>query len=127
MPDEEEQDKRSAAADNGRKRHQQRSGIFTGLVLIVLGLSLFTATHGWISWESWWQYFLIGLGVILIFSAFIRSFNPEKHQGLIPRLISGLILICIGVAFVFGLSNWWPIIIVAVGLAVVIGRLSQSH
>jgi asparagine N-glycosylation enzyme membrane subunit Stt3 len=127
MPDQKERMKEATDIPVDRKQQRQRgSGIFTGLVLIVLGLSLFTATHGWISWESWWQYFLIGIGVVFILSAFIRSFNPEKHRGLVPRLVTGIFLICIGTAFIFGLSNWWPIILIAVGIAVIIGVFARN-
>ena len=127
MAEEKQQNKETVDINTRERHHHRRSGLFGGLVLILLGISLFIATQGWVSWANWWQYFIIGLGVILILDAFIRSFDPERHSGLIARLISGLVLICIGLAFVFGLSNWWPIILIAVGIAIIIGGFTKKR
>jgi hypothetical protein len=111
---------------NGRfkkNRHHGFSAIFAGLLLIMLGGLLFLASQGIISWDKWWQLFLIGLGVILLIDVFIR-YSQDRSRGFqIGRIIGGVVLIIIGVAFMLSAVNWWALIIVAVGVAILIGGL----
>ena len=83
-------------------------GLFWGLLLIWLGVSLLLSMQGF---GAWWQYFIIGLGVIFLIEARVRG------RG---RIIVGLVLIGVGVAFLTGIGNWWPLILILVGLAIVL-------
>ena len=82
-------------------------GLFWGLLLIVLGISFYLSMLGW---GSWWQFFLIGLGVIFLIEGRIRG--PG-------RIFLGLVLIAVSVALLTGLGNWWPLILIVAGLAVI--------
>jgi uncharacterized membrane protein HdeD (DUF308 family) len=108
-----------------RDRHRRRAGppIFAGLILILLGVLLFLENQGIVASDVWWQYFLIGLGVIFLVDGLVR-FGREKQRGSIwGRITAGLILIGIGIVFVIGLTNWWPMILVALGAAIVLTGL----
>jgi asparagine N-glycosylation enzyme membrane subunit Stt3 len=103
-----------------RNRHHGFSAIFAGLFLIMLGGLLFLASQGIISWDKWWQLFLIGLGVILLIDVFIRYLQDRSIGFQAGRVIAGLVLIIIGTAFFLSAVNWWALIIVAVGVVILI-------
>ncbi|MHB8086309.1 MAG: hypothetical protein ACYDHZ_10825 [Dehalococcoidia bacterium] len=107
-----------------RKMHHHRfSGVFAGLLLILLGILLFMASQGIVSWDKWWQLFLIGLGVILLIDVFLR-YSQDKARGFpMGRIIAAIVLIVIGVVFIISAINWWPLVLVAVGVAILIGGL----
>ena len=107
-----------------RRRHYHGglSGISGGVFLILLGVLLFLATQGTLSWDKWWQFLVIGIGVILLADSLLyrRGNAGEFRSG---RLIAGIILIGVGIAFLLGSVAWWPLIIIVVGVAVIIGGL----
>jgi CDP-diglyceride synthetase len=99
------------------------SRVTGGLILILLGILFLLVTMDILSWGIWWAYFLCGLGVIFILEAVLRSGSPEFRQHLTGRLIAGVILMFIGGSFIFGVTNWWPFILIGVGVALVISTL----
>lgn len=100
-------------------RYKKRAfGVFWGLVLILLGIVLFISFQGWITWGEWWQYFLIGLGLIFLIESLVRYTNREYRRPRFGRVIAGLVLIFVGLAFLLGFGKWWPLILIVVGLAV---------
>jgi hypothetical protein len=92
-----------------------------GLILILLGVLFLLAQMGRISWMDWWAYFLVGLGGIFILEGILRSFTETHHRA--GRFIAGLILIIIGGAHLIGFVEWWPLILIAVGVVVLISPL----
>jgi hypothetical protein len=95
--------------------------LFAGMILIVLGSLLFATTRGWLDWGSWWQYFLIGLGAIFLIDALLRYSKTKDRGASIGRVIPGVILIFIGLAFIFGFGEWWPLILIGVGISLFVG------
>lgn len=77
-------------------RRDPFAAIFLGLIAILAGIFFFLATQGYIKWEDWWAYFLLGLGAILIIEALARQAVPAYRRPIFGRLIAGLVLICIG-------------------------------
>jgi membrane-bound ClpP family serine protease len=54
---------------------------------------------------------------------FVR-YSQDKNRGFrTGRIIAGIVLIIIGAAFMFSAVNWWPLIIIAVGIAAMVGGL----
>jgi len=104
-----------------RKRREARQkysfhGIFPGLILILIGGLFLSYQQNWISGNSWWQYLLIGLGVISIISGLVQYRMPESHHWGRGRFIWGTALIVLGVLFLLGFSHWWPVILIGIGL-----------
>jgi hypothetical protein len=99
-------------------------GLFPALILILLGILLFLATRGTLSWDIWWQYFLIGLGGIFLLDGLIHYFFRHSGAG---RFIPGIILVLVGTAFLVGFSEWWPLILVGVGVAILLGMLFRRR
>ena len=113
--------KRGEKEDEGLQEKWRRdpiSGLSFGLILILLGVTFFLAAQDLISWDDWWKYFIIGLGVIFLIEVLVRYVKPAYRRPVFGRLIAGLILIAVGVAFIGGLGNWWPLILIVVGLAI---------
>jgi hypothetical protein len=102
-----------------RRHRDRRSGLFWGLALILLGILLFGATRGWLSWDNWWHYFLIGLGIIFLLGALVNYMSSDRVDS-IGRIIPGVILICVGIAFIYGWDMWWPLVLIAAGVAVLL-------
>jgi len=92
----------------------------------VLGVSLLLANQHVIGWDIWWQYFLVGLGSVFLIDAAIQYFRDRRpfFQG---KVIAGIILIGIGVVFLAGVDVLWPVIIIVVGLAVLLGGLLRRR
>ncbi len=108
-----------------KHKHDPFSGIVGGLVLILLGVLFLLATLDYISWGNWWAYFLMGLGAILILDVVIRAQSPADRQQGTGKLIGGVVLIIIGSAHIFGMITWWPLILIAVGIILLISSLRR--
>ncbi len=107
--------------EKGRSRpHPNLTG---GLVLILLGILFLLSEMGRIGWVDWWAYFLVGLGVIFLLEALVRAFSAEGRRGAGGKVIAGLILIVIGGSHLVGFEQWWPLILIAVGVGVLISGL----
>jgi hypothetical protein len=120
-----EQDNKSWREQNREWRHDKRlndpmRGLFWGLMLILLGGLFFSAMQNWLSWDNWWQLFLIGLGIIFLVDALVRYLNPSTRFGIFGRVIPGLILVVVGSAFYFSMETWWPLILIVIGAAILI-------
>lgn len=102
-------------------RRERGSRVMPGLILILLGALFLVFTMGWISWVEWWKYLLVGLGVIFLIDSSVRY--AQGGRGVFGRLVAGIVLVSIGVAFVIGIGNWWPIILIVVGVIVIVARL----
>ncbi len=118
---------RNVREEKGRWRYDRsrNPGRFWGLILIVLGIVFFLYTQGWLTRGEWWQYFLIGLGLIFLIESLVRYSGRESHRPGLGRAAAGLILIFIGAAFLLGFGNWWPLILIVVGLAVLLNVWSR--
>lgn len=97
-------------------RQDPLSRLFAALILILLGVTFLFAAQGWMDWGDWWKYFILGLGVIFLIDAGLRYFLPAYRRPVSGRLITGLILICIGAASIGGWGNWWPLILIIIGI-----------
>ena len=105
--------------DGNRKLEQTWSAIGWGLFLILVGGLFLAGNQGWLNQGSGWSYFIIGLGAILILGFAVRYFGilANRRSG-IGGLIAGLALVLIGVAFLYGFGNWWPLVILVIGLGI---------
>lgn len=108
----------------GQKYRQDLlSGILGGLIVMLLGVLFLLVNMGYLYWSNWWAYFLVGIGVILIIESIIRATFPQYSRPYIAKLIGGIILIFLGVGSIYGIGHWWPLILIGVGIAIIIGAL----
>ena len=107
--------------EHRRRRHGGwYPGLFWGLLLILIGILVYANNEGWLHGD-WWQYFLIGLGGIFIIESAVRYFSRRHPWGDFGRLIAGVILLFIGLAFLYGVGQWWPLVLIVVGVVVLLG------
>ncbi|MEJ5292472.1 MAG: zinc-ribbon domain-containing protein [Candidatus Methanosuratincola sp.] len=105
-------------------RQRELAGpLFGGGVLVVLGSTFWLATTGVISWAIWWAYFLCGLGVLLVLLG-IHNARSGKDSG---PITGGVVVLAIGIiailAWNYSLSSWWPLVLIAIGLVVIVSAL----
>lgn len=100
-----------------RHRHPFQ-GLITGLILVLLGVLFLSTQQGWISGDSWWQYLVIGLGSIFIISGLAQYWSPGYRYGIYWKFIAGTVLILIGILSILSVSQWWPLVLIVAGLAV---------
>jgi hypothetical protein len=101
------------------RRNRPFHGLFGGLALILIGALFLANQLSWISGDTWWKWLLIGLGAIMTTSWLVLNRKPEyRHWGR-GRFIWGIALVVLGILFLAGFSQWWPIVIIGVGAACV--------
>jgi phosphatidylserine synthase len=93
-------------------------GVFPGLALILAGVLFLANQMSWISGDTWWKWLLVGLGAIMMVSSLVQyRLVPEYRGRGRGRFIWGIALVVLGILFLAGVSQWWPIILIGVGLA----------
>jgi hypothetical protein len=92
-------------------------GLFPGMVLVLLGVLFLLSQSGLVTGNAWWQSLLIGLGVISIINGLVYYHNPAYRWGSYGKFIVGIVLVVIGSMFLLGSSQWWPIVLIIVGIA----------
>ncbi len=109
-----------------QRRDHTISGIFGGMVLLLLGTFLLLANQGVITWDRWWQYFIVGLGGVFIIEWLVRYLVGERpvRNG---RLIAGVILVGVGAIFLTGITVMWPAILIVVGLIVLASSILRNR
>ena len=118
--------RRDEKRDGGMEEKWRRdpiSGVVSALIVLVLGVLLTLAARDVISWDDWWKYYLIGIGVVFLIEVLIRRLKTAYRRPMFGRFVAGLVLICLGVAFVGGFGSWWPLIIVAIAVAILVRLL----
>jgi uncharacterized Zn finger protein (UPF0148 family) len=117
----EKHEKREKREKQEKGRGGDLAGALTGgLILILLGVLLYFSIVGntGINYGNFWEYFIIGVGAILILQGVIRY--SQRGTPYIGSLIGGAILMIIGLAFV-STANYalWPLILVVLGFAAI--------
>ena len=112
-------------AKHKAQKNERYSGVMGGLILILLGLLFLLATQHYIHWYDWWAYFLLGLGAIFILGFIVRSLTAHDRQMQTGKLVAGAVMMVIGASHIFGLASWWPLILVAVGIILLVSSLKK--
>lgn len=93
------------------------SGIGWGLLFILAGLLIFADNKDWLPGGIGWLYFIIGIGGISIIGFLVRYFgNPDHRWSGLNGLIVGIALVYVGTAFLYGFGDWWPLVLIPVGV-----------
>jgi hypothetical protein len=112
--------------ENAKPKQDPRPKVSGGLILIFLGVLFLLTEMDRISWADWWAYFLVGLGGIFLIEALLRASSVEGRRGMGGRLVAGLILVAIGGAHLIGFEEWWPLVLIAVGIGVLVSAFSKK-
>ena len=108
------------------------SGIGWGILFILVGLLIFADNKGWMPGGAGWLYFAIGLGGIFIIGFLVRSLGNSGHRwDGFGGLVFGIALVYIGMAFLYGFGDWWPLVLIPVGIGFLVRGIwhhnSQSY
>jgi hypothetical protein len=92
------------------------SGIGWGVFFVMVGMLFLAQNQGWME-GGWWEFFAIGLGGILVAGFLLRYFTgSSSHHKAFGGLIVGLALIYVGLAFLNGIGDWWPLALIPIGI-----------
>ncbi|MBE9478816.1 MAG: hypothetical protein IMY80_02540 [Chloroflexi bacterium] len=100
----------------------------SALIIIWLGVTMLLANLdlAFIGWGDWWAWFLLGIGGIFILEAIVRLVVPDYRRPVGGKIIAGVVLLIIGASgsfLPFDFDQLWPLIPIAVGLAILFGGL----
>jgi hypothetical protein len=98
--------------------------IVWGLIIIFAGLAFAAVNLGmypWLTWENVWSVIFIGAGLLFVLEVIIRILMPTYRRPIRGRIILAFVALAIGLGGLIGWEVTWPLIIIAVGLAIVIG------
>jgi fatty acid desaturase len=121
-----EKDRREREWDKG----EQWSGgdalgpIIWGLIIIFAGLAFAAVNLGmypWLTWDNVWSMIFIGAGLLFLFEVILRILMPSYRRPIRGRIILAFVALAVGLGGLIGWEITWPLIIIAVGLAIVVG------
>ncbi len=112
--------------DDVKTRQDYRPKVTGGLILILLGVLFLLTEMDIISWADWWAWFLVGLGSIFLLESLLQAVSTEGRRGIRGRVTAGLILMIIGGAYLVGFYDWWPLILIAVGIVVLVSAFLRK-
>ncbi len=117
----------------GNRGWNKRSSIISGIIFILIGCIIIFSNVGWVSHA--WRHILISWQMLLIVLGIITLTNNRNKTG-------GWIMLLIGCFFILPqlpsilpnltvfsnnfIRNFWPMILIAVGLIIIINR-NHSH
>lgn len=107
------------AQRNERRERRPLHGLGFALTLILLGVLFLLNQQGVVSGDTWWQSLLIGLGSISIVDGLVHL-RFGSRIGTYGKFVFGMVLILIGGMFIVGLSQWWSMVFVAAGIALLV-------
>ncbi len=100
------------------------AGWIGGIVLIVLGVVFMLQSSG-IFVGNWWTVFIYIPAAISLFNVF-RTWRRDGRftQSATGSLVGGLLLTTVATILLLNLdfSRWWPAILIAIGLGLVVGN-----
>ncbi len=108
------------------------SGLGWGIFFILIGSLIFAGNRGWLNGGEGWLYFAIGVGGIFIVGFLVRYFADRGHRWVgFGGLMVGIALVYVGVVFLNGLGDWWPLVLIPIGIGFLVKGIwshnSQSY
>ncbi|MCK4692586.1 MAG: hypothetical protein V3S81_09885 [Anaerolineales bacterium] len=96
--------------------------IWAGVVFLASNMNLLE-TLGPIGLMDAWSLVFAGAGAIMIVMVFVRLLVPEYRAHIVGTLILGMVFLGIGLKDTFGWNIIWPIVLIALGLAFLLGGI----
>jgi hypothetical protein len=101
------------------EEQDEKSAIMGGLVVVWLGLSLILQNAGLLEWTDFGGVFLLGLGLIIIFRGLWAYSQSGVFEHGFGYVVGGGVVSLIGAGIAFDLDEWWPVLLIALGLIIV--------
>ena len=117
-------------SDKRHHRGAEMTSWIVGVFLIVLGVAFFLEQSGYVVLTgNWWAIFIY----LAAFASFANAWRSYRAHGEFGRaatgsLIWGLVFTVVASIFVFNLlwDTWWPMILVAIGVGIVVGYVLNA-
>lgn len=133
----EEKHEKHEKGEKGEKNEKGEKGegggflgaLVGGSILIWLGVTFYLEQNGYLRSDIWWAYFLTGIGAILILQGVV--FYTRGHRGF-GSVIGGAVLVFIGLSAIATstvnlATEFWPLLIVAMGVFVLAGGITSRR
>jgi hypothetical protein len=102
----------------GKWHKDPLGGIIFGSIVILAGVLLFI-DHQYYLEGGWFWWLLAGIGVIFLIEAMIRYAMPEFRRPIGGKLVAAVILLALGASNIYGLEDWWPLLIIFAGVVII--------
>jgi hypothetical protein len=97
------------------------TSLFGGLILIWLGIVFAIAvSQPSVGWNNWWNYFLAGLGIILVLEGALLGSRRGSFAPFYGLIVGGVIVALIGIGPLFWTYSVWPYIVIVLGIFVIL-------
>ncbi len=97
--------------------------IMAGLVFLAVSANLFPG----LDWSNAWSLIVMGAGLVIGLEVILRFLMPEYRRPLSGRLILAVVLLLVGAGGFIGWDNTWPFILIGIGLAMLVGALTNRQ
>jgi Na+/glutamate symporter len=121
----EEKGEKSEKSEKGEHEDKALGALTGGLILLWLGVSFLIRDYGYITWVNWWPYFVLGVGAILILRGLMAYVRTSSWRAAVGYIIGGAIIALFGAGEMYGIRNWWAVIIVITGVYVILSGFTQ--
>jgi hypothetical protein len=114
--------------DEKHEVQNEKSAIMGGLVVSWLGLSLLLQNAGLLEWTDFGGVFLLGLGLIIVFRGLWAYSQSGVFEHGFGYIVGGGFVSLIGAGIAFDLDEWWPVLLIALGVMIVArGFMARSE
>lgn len=121
-----EKDEKDEKNEKDEKGDDDKYGaIIGGLIVTWLGALLFLQNQNIITGSDFGGYFLMGIGVILVFRGLLAIQETGSFDQGFGYLIGGGIVVLIGAGITYNLREWWAFILIGLGLVIVLRGVSE--
>lgn len=125
FPEENSPDEAPAMPSHRRRRSPQRDGlggVFWAALLIMAGVVFLADNVGMLpryGSAGVWDWLMLGAGGLLLVDALIRTLLPDVRPPEPFWVVVGVVLLALSSSAIFGLrlTQWWPAILIFIGVA----------
>lgn len=112
-------------SNNQNKKNQDSlNGIMLGVIFIIAGVLIYANEQNYI--DNWFWWLVFSIGIVLLVEVFIRLNVAQYKKPIISPLIWGVVLVSFSSSQIYGFEDWWPLILVGVGSAIIFNSLKKQ-
>ena len=100
--------------------------IWAGLVWLVESMGLLANVRILESRVEAWPVILVGAGTVLLLEIVVRLLVPSYRRPVGGTLVFAIILVGVGLGSLFDMSKAWPIVLIAIGVALLLRGLLRG-
>jgi hypothetical protein len=126
----EKQEEKEEKERDEKARNDPLSAVIWAAILIWAGLVFLADNLGIISRLGnldAWGFVFIGAGVLVLLEAVVRVMVPTYSRPVTGTIIFGAILLAIGLGSLIGEGIAWPLVLIVVGVAMLLGSLLRRR